>query len=273
MSEAKKTILIPIDFTQQSLMAIRQSFNLARYTHSHLMLLHVYEKQGDERYDEIVKLTKQTEADSGITTEFMNVKGDVYKETNRIAEEINAHLVIAGIESHMRSSDIVGSSASKFIRECPVPIITIRGKEHRDGCENILLPIDLTPESREKVDLAIEFAKYFGAAIRILGVYSLSDEKYESQLHAYSHQVKQYVKSKGIACSNKSIAGDDTAETVVEYANKIEADLIIIMSKPDLTFTEFFHGTIAQHLIDISNIPVLSVRPRKRESVTHFSPF
>jgi nucleotide-binding universal stress UspA family protein len=273
MSESKKTILIPIDFTEQSLLAIKQSYNLARYTHSKIMLLHVYEKQGDERYEDIVKLAKQTEKESGISTEFMNVKGNIYKETNRVAEELDVHLVIAGLESHMSSGDIIGQSASKFIRECPAPIITIRGRDHRDGCENILLPIDLTPESREKVDLAIEFAKYFGAAIRILGVYSLSDEKYENQLHAYLHQVKQYIKSRGITCSNKTIAGEDTAETVVEYANKVESDLIVIMSKPDLNFKEFFHGTIAQHLIDISNIPVLSVRPRKMESVTHFSPF
>jgi nucleotide-binding universal stress UspA family protein len=269
----KKIILIPVDFTEQSLFAIKQSYNLGRYTNSKIMLLHVYEKQGDEQYDKLVKLTKETESESGIPTEFMNVKGNIYKETNRVAEELGVYTVIAGLETHMKSGDIIGSSASRFIRECPAPIITIRGREHRDGCENILLPLDLTPESREKVDLAVEFAKYFGAAIRILGVFSLSDERYENQLHAYAHQVKQYVKSKGIACTNKSIAGDSIAETVVEYANKIEADLVMIMTKPDLNFKEFFLGTTAQRIIDISNIPVLSLRPRKRTSTNNMQAF
>lgn len=273
MSETKKIILIPVDFTEQSLLAIKQSYNLARYTHSKILLLHVYEKQGQEDFERLTKLTKETESESGITTDFMNVKGNAFKEINRVAEELNVYMVIAGLESHMKKSDIVGDSASKFIRECPVPLITIRGRDHRDGCENILLPLDLTPESREKVDLALEFAKYFGAAIRILGVYSLSDEKYENQLHAYSHQVKQYLKSKGVTCTNKSIAGDNHAETVVEYANKIEADLIVIMTKPDLNLKEFFMGTVAQHIHDISNIPVLSLRPKKTESLTHMSAF
>lgn len=273
MSETKKTILIPIDFTEQSLLAIKQSYNLARYTHSKIMLLHVYEKQGDENYEKLVKLTKDTESESGIPTEFMNVKGNVYKETNRVAEELDVYMVIAGLESHMKPGDVLGQSASKFIRECPCPIITIRGKDHRDGCENILLPLDLTPESREKVDLAVEFARYFGAAVRILGVFSLSDERYENQLMAYAHQVKQYIKSKGIACTNKSIAGDNIAETVVEYANKIESDLIMIMTKPDLNFKEFFLGTVAQKIIDISNIPVLSLRPKKRSSVNNMPAF
>lgn len=262
-------IIIPIDFTEQSLRAIGQSYNLAKYTHSKILLLHVYENQGEERFDEISKLAKKTQEESGVDTDFMNVKGNIYKETVRVAEEMEATLIIVGLESHISPKDIIGSSASKFIRESPCPVISIRGMEHRDGCENILLPLDLTKESRQKVDKAIEFARYFGAAIRILGVFSSADEKYENQLHAYAHQVKQYVKSKGIACTNKTIASDDIAEAVVEYANKIEADLIMIMTKTDLNMKEFFVGTIAQRVIDISNIPVLSIRPIQRSSINN----
>lgn len=58
---------------------------------------------------------------------------------------------------------------------------------------------------------------------------------------------------------------------MVEYANKIESDLIMIMNKPDLNVKEFFSGTEAQHIVDISNIPVMTINPMKRESVTHFS--
>ena len=50
----------------------------------------------------------------------MNVKGNIYSEVPRVAEEINATLIIAGLESHMSSKNIVGASASKMIRECVV---------------------------------------------------------------------------------------------------------------------------------------------------------
>lgn len=264
-------ILIPVDFSELSLLAIKQSYNLAKYTHSKIVLLHVYEKVGEERYDDLTKLCKKTEAESGLVPiEFMNVKGDIYTETDRVAEEINATLIIVGLESHMKFKDIFGGSASKLIRKAPCPVITIRGKENRDGCEHILLPLDLSRESREKVDIAVQMAKYFGASIRVLSVFSPSDLAYENQLLAYSHQVKQFIKSKGISCTNKSIASDHVAETVVDYANKIEADLIMIMNKPELSVKEFFGGTEAQHIVDISNIPVMTVNPMKRESMNHF---
>ncbi|MDI9340421.1 MAG: universal stress protein [Sediminibacterium sp.] len=263
-------ILIPTDFSEQSLLAIKQSYNLAKYTHSKMVLLHVYNKVGEESYEALTKLTKQTEAESGVPCEFMNVKGDVYEETDRIAEEIKASLIIVGLESHMRFRNIIGNSASKLVRKAPCPVITIRGREHRDGCENILLPLDLSRESREKVDVAVQFAHFFGASIRILSVFSPSDLSYENQLLAYAHQVKQFVKNKGVSCTNKSIASDNVAETVVDYANKIEADLIMIMNKPDLSVKEFFSGTDAQKIVDISNVPVMTIQPMKKESLTHF---
>ena len=265
------TILIPIDFSKQSLLAIKQSYNLAKYTHSKLVLLHVYSKEGEESFEALAKITKQTEQESGVPTEFMNVKGDIYDECDRIAAETNATLIIAGLESHMRFRQIMGSSASKLIRKAPCPVITIRGDEHTDGCENILLPLDLSAETREKTDIAIQFAQFFGASVRILGVFDADDADYENRLLAYCHQVKQFIKSKGISCTNKSVPTKDIATTVVDYANKIEADLIMIMNKPDLGIKEFLTGTDAQKIVDISNIPVMTIQPMRRESLTHFS--
>ncbi len=272
-TEKKGVVLIPVDFTEMSLYSIKQSYNLAKYTNSKILLLHVYEKQGQEQYEEITKLAKSTQAESGIETDYMNIKGNIYKETERIAEELDVKFIIVGLESKMGPKDVFGMSASKLIRESPSPVISIRGKEHRDGCENILLPLDLTSYSMQKVDKAIEIAKYFGASIRVLGVFSPSDEKYENNLHAHAHQVKQYIKNKGITCTNKTIESDHVAETVVEYANKIEADLIMIMTKTELNVKEFFVGTTAQKVIDLSNIPVLSIRPFKKKGFIQGSGF
>lgn len=268
--QERGTLLIPIDFTEQSILAIKQAYNLAKYTHSKIVLLHAYDKVGLERYDDLKALVKKIEEESGVPTDFMNVKGNIYVELPRVAEEIKATLVLLGIESHISRKDIIKASAFQMIRECKTPVISIRGKDNRDGCENILLPLDLSRESREKVDIAIQFAHYFGSSIRILSVFSLSDAAYENQLLAYAHQVKQYIKGKGISCSNKSIASDSIAETVVDYANKIEADLIIIMNKPSLSLKEYFSGSEAQKVVDISNLPVMTVNPIKKESMTHF---
>ena len=66
------------------------------------------------------------------------------------------------------------------------------------------------------------------------------------------------------------MASDHLAETIVEYANKIESDLIIIMNKPNLSIKEFFSGTEAQKVVDVSNLPVMTINPSKKESLMSF---
>ena len=82
--------------------------------------------------------------------------------------------------------------------------------------------------------------------------------------------MKQFIKSKGISCTNKSIPTKDVALTIVEYGNKIEADLIMIMNRADLGIKDFFTGTDSQRIVDISNIPVMTIQPMKRESMMSF---
>lgn len=269
----KNYILIPIDSTEMTRIALKQSYNLARYTNSEIVMLHSFEENETQEVEEMQRLAKETEKESGLSVKVRYASGNVFTETMKIANELEPVLIVLGLTSHMSTKDIIGKSASKFIRESLYPVLTIRDKNNRDGCENILLPLDLTKETRQKVDKAIEFAKYFNAAIRILSVFSLKDAEYENKILAYSHQVKSYVKSKGIPCTNKSVASDDIAQTVVDYAEKIEADLIMIMTKAELNFKEFIVGTTAQRIVDNSKVPVLSLRPMKDTSTIVFNPY
>jgi nucleotide-binding universal stress UspA family protein len=71
-----------------------------------------------------------------------------------------------------------------------------------------------------------------------------------------------------VNCTNKSIPAKDVAESIVDYANKNECDLIVQMNKRDLSLGEMFSGTMSQKIVDISNIPVLTINPMKRESLS-----
>lgn len=57
---------------------------------------------------------------------------------------------------------------------------------------------------------------------------------------------------------------------VLDYGHEVEADLILIMSKAELSMKEFFIGTVAQRIINESDIPVLSFRPTVCKDTTVF---
>lgn len=259
------TILIPIDYSKQSLSAIRHAYPLARHTKSKLHLMHVFHNASEENAEQLEKLAKEIAAESKLVVETSSVKGDIYEETDKMAEKIHAGLIVAGLEPHVKFRSFMSkSTASKFIKNAPCPVLTVRSSDVKNDIKNIVMPFDLTPQSREKVPIIIQIAHYFNADIRIVSVFDPSDTRYENKLLPYLQQVKKYIKEKHVNATNKSIPAKNVPETVVEYANKNNCDLIVQMNKTDISFGEMFSGTASQQLVDISNIPVLTINPMKR---------
>lgn len=266
-----RSILIPVDFSKQSYVAVKQSYNLAKFTKSKIILMHVSATSETEHKDDLEQMAEQTRKDTGFVVETLNLKGDIYELTDKKAQELNCSLVVIGLDTHVRFRSFLGSTnIGKFISNSPCPVITIRSTENRDGCKNIVMPFDLSPESREKVSFAVQMAHYYKADIRIVSVFHPNDDKYENKLLPYLQQVKKFIKEEGVACTNKSIPSTKVAEAIVDYAEKNDCDLIIQMNQKDLTIGEMFSGTVGQKIVEISQIPVMTINPMKRESMSHF---
>ena len=155
-----------------------------------------------------------------------------------------------------------------MVRESKHPVITIRGKVHRDGCKTILLPVDLSKETRDKVKKAIELAKIFKSDIRVISILTSNEEDEENKLISYSNQVWKFIKEQGIRCTIKTLRGKDIPKMIKNYGYEVDADLILIMTKAELSLKEIFIGTVAQRVINESDIPVLSFRPVIRKDTT-----
>ena len=63
---------------------------------------------------------------------------------------------------------------------------------------------------------------------------------------------------------------NDISEGVLEYSNKVNADLIIIMTQKELEWSKFIIGTESQQIINNSDIPVCSIRPTEKRDMTEY---
>ena len=104
--------------------------------------------------------------------------------------------------------------------------------------------------------------------VRIVSVFNPSDEKYENKLLPYLNQVKKFIKDRGVNCTNKSIPSNNVVDSIISYANNNECDLIVQMNQKDLSIGEMFGGAISEKIVESSNIPVLSVNPMVRVSMS-----
>ncbi len=269
---SETSILVPIDFSEQSLIALGQSYNLAKLTKSKLVLLHVLTEKSDKDIKNLLeKRAEKVRLEAGVQVEVMIEKGNIFKKILEVSNKINPLFIVIGFSASLGFDKILGYNPFRLVRESNFPIITIRGKQHNNGCNTILLPLDLTKETREKVGKAIEIAKLFGSTIKVLSVFSSKQRSLENKLISYSHQVRNFIKEKGVTCTIKTIEGDDICGIVLDYAAKNDADLIMIMTKEELSLKEIFIGTTAQKLLNLSTIPVLSIRPIQRKDTTAFA--
>jgi len=289
-SDFEGVIVIPTDFGEQSKIALRQSYNLAKLTRSSLYLLYVIDEDflkplqglfaGKHDYESHLKEDVQKQLDelasiarseSGIRVETGIRTGKIYDEIVAAAKELNASLILMGTMGPVGlKKKILGSNASRVVREAECPVITIKGTAHRIGCRHIVLPLDLTKETKEKVDKAIELANLFGSIIHIVTIVDTSDEFVMNKLTRQMNQVQEFVEESGIKCTTEFADGSDVAEEVISIARRVEADLIMIMTQQEVGFTDLFISSSAQEIINHSEIPVLSIRPVPKKDTSVF---
>ena len=284
MSASK--ILVPIGFSEQSIIALGQAFNLAKIKNSDVILLSVIEGQSmieslflDDKSDELkAKVKSKLEdiasvysSEYGVDVDTMVAKGWVYEEVNKVADMISADLIVMGTNGVNSKSKFIGSNAEKVVRLSKCPVITIKGKYHRDGCENIILPLDLEKQTKEKVTYALEYARYWDATIRIVSVVLRDNNEVRSKLIKNINQVEQFILDAGVKCTSEIVEGEKKitlGDFVFDYEKKFDADMIMIMTKKEeLTLSNNISVT-ARYIINNSDIPVMSIRPKEVKHIT-----
>ena len=284
MSASK--ILVPIGFSEQSIIALGQAFNLAKIKNSDVILLSVIEGQSmieslflDDKSDELKAKVKSKLEDIasvysskyGVDVDTMVAKGRVYEEVNKVADMISADLIVMGTNGVNSKSKFIGSNAEKVVRLSKCPVITIKGKSHRDGCENIILPLDLEKQTKEKVTYALEYARYWDATIRIVSVVLRDNNEVRAKLSKNIKQVEQFILDAGVKCTSEIVEGEKKrtlGDFVFDYEKKFDADMIMIMTKKEeLTLSNNISVT-ARYIINNSDIPVMSIRPKEVKHIT-----
>ena len=290
MSIVTSRILIPIGFSDQSMIALGQAFNLAKIKKSEIILLSVIENQNmieslfldDKTHelqqkvnDKLVEVGKKYATEYDIHVETMVAKGRVYEKIIEVAEMVNADLIVMGTNGAPKGvmKKVIGTNAERVVRLAHCPVITLKGKDHRNGCENIMLPLDLGKQTKEKVTLAIEYARYWDATIRVVSVLLRDKQEIKDKLVRNLNQVEKFISDADVECSSELLEvekGKGLVKSILEYGRKFESDLILIMTRQEDVFSNKL-GTVAREIIYQSDIPVMSIKPHEREDVP--SPF
>ena len=272
-----KKILIGIDFSDCSLNALEHAITIAQRSSSGITMVWVnhldYSKEifsvepkdllneVEEKFKEIIKKYK-----SKLGREELNYqirKGKVYKEICAVAEEIDAFLIVIGTHGSTGFEEFwIGSNANRVVSTSRKPIITIRAGVNIDkGLRKIVIPFDSTKVTRQKLPMTALLAKFFNAEVHILGMYTSKLDDIRYRIRNYVEQAKDYLKENDILYKEEFIETDHITEATIEYANKVNANLISIMTEQETKTSNLWLGPYASQMVNHSPVPVLSIHP------------
>ena len=112
---------------------------------------------------------------NGVKMSYKTLHGSPVIEIIRLVEEEGFDLVVVGTHGLSAISRLlVGSTASKLVRKCPAPVLTVKPRsEVKSG--SILAPIDFSEVSQKSLTLAAQLAANTAGTLHVLHVYPADD--------------------------------------------------------------------------------------------------
>jgi len=275
-----KTIISAVDFSDCSINALEHAVSIARHSGSNLLMLWVNNPyttktilssdMSDDLVEEVehqfTKLINKYGPELPDTKiDYIIREGKVYKEVVNQARESEAWLIVAGTHGSSGFEELwMGSNANRIVTAAPCPIITIRtGVEIGRNLKTIVMPMDNTMETRQKVPFTCELAQAFDAEVHILAIFTTVIDEIRDKVQIYAKQAAKYLKESGVKHLIVEMEAENLSTTTIEYAKKIDANLISIMTEQEKTAINLWLGPYAQQMVHHSPIPVLSIHPKE----------
>ena len=257
-------ILVPTDFTEVADCAINHALKLAETLKGEISLLHVVEKREDvlPNLSKLQKVADKITSESQIKATPIVRAGNIFDDIGGVAKEINARLIIMGTHGVKGFQHITGSHAIKVITNSSTPFIVVQKRKIRSGYDQIVLPMDMTKETKQKVDLTIKIAKYFNSKVHIFAPVE-TDEFEANKVSRNLNFAVQELKENGIDYDTKlSNKSGNFVKQMLSYASEVDADLIAIVNNQEKGIPEFVAGLEERQIItNEAQIPVLSINP------------
>lgn len=231
----RKTILVPTDFTKVADCAMNHATKLAERVDAGVTLLHIVDKpaQVEEARTKLDREAKRMAATAkDIKVDTLVRVGSVYEDIGEAAAEIGAVMIIMGTHGMRGMQFITGSRALQVITNSRVPFIVVQERNIRaNGYRDIVVPLDLHKESRHKLSLVADMARYFKSKVHVV-VPRESDEFLQNQLHNHIKFAGQFLGERGIEHEAHILEEDsgDFVKGVIRQAVRVDADLIAIVN-------------------------------------------
>lgn len=256
-----KNFIVPHDFTEVADIALEHAIATAKPLGAEIYLLHVVAKQKDindaekklnaviDKFDTTVKIHPSVR------------RGSIFEDIGDFASEHHSELIFMGTHGTQGWQHLTGMNALKVITNSSVPFVIVQEKTPKEtGYDDIVVPLDLNKETKQKLAIVSNIAKFFNSRVHVFTP-DESDEFLKKQVKANIVFAKKYFEERDIAVTATMIEGSFN-RSVVKHAKEMKADLIAIMNgNKNSIFGTLASGNEEIVITNDAQIPTLIMNP------------
>lgn len=269
-----KNIIIPIDFSVESLNGLKMAILFSKRVKVNILLVNVLQETSEtdnkiieSKKNDIEKSLHQiideysSQLENNSQINYLIKKGRIYQEIINLVEDIPDSIITASTHGASGFQELfIGSNAFRIISGTTRPVITLRKNYCPASISKIVMPVDISVDSRQKVPFTTELAELFGAEIYVVGIQTSRSKRDMQIIRSYTSQVAGYIEGR-VHCESNEVFGANVAELVLNYANTIKADLISITTEQSPGISLII-GNTAHQILNKAETPVLCLTPK-----------
>lgn len=274
MNPQTRTILVATDFTQVAGYAADHAQKFAKQLNADVTLLHIIKKETDraEAEKNMEMQVSEFSKKYGHKPNALIKEGSIFSTIGEVASEIEPELVVMGTHGIKGMQHLTGSWALKVIVTSKVPFIVVQEPPKENRIDKIVFPVDFKRENKEKIGWAYYVARLFNSKIFIFQS-NYHDKGFVVETTKNLSFAEKFFTAKGLQYEIVKAEGKKSfpVETI-EFSEKIDADLMLIMTTKSINFTDYILAASEQIIIaNTAQIPVMCVNPRPSKVGGSFS--
>lgn len=277
-----KKILVPVDFSKTSIIALEAAFDIAKKDGADIIVLHVVEEATTESYRISGEWKSQNWEDKIFTyrllekakaqleklvmePRFNAVKmvgelrlGNPFHGMNSIISAHKVDLIVMGTKGHTKLEEmIIGTNTQKVVRHARCPILTVHRKPTSTSYKNIVYATTMSKDEEVFSRIVKRTQQLYNSTIHIVRINTPGDFQRDREVKDYMEKF-----AKKLLLKNYTInVYNDTSpeEGIINFANSINGDMIAMATHGRTGLAHMMAGSVAENVVGHSNKPVLTL--------------
>ncbi len=276
-----KRILVPTDFSEHSINALKVAAQLAKKYQSEIYLLHILEfpahsidqvsggtsnvvpeviffmKSAHKRFEELLAqdFLKGLTVHETVNSNFDNAYAGIIESS----KECNAEMIIIGSHGSQGIEELlVGSNTEKVVRNSDIPVMVIKHEHEVFSVDDFVYATAFKNEDIPSLKKANAFAKEIDAKLHLLYINTPNNFMTDDEI---KKMTTTFITKAQLDNYETHTYNDRSVERgILNFSKNIGAGLIGISTHGRKGISHFFNGSLSEDLVNHAQRPVLTYK-------------